>query len=173
MQRYQTVVGHMHKISQFQSRRRYVFGSTVKFDFTWKCSGQCYERLYRVSHGASTICFKAHRAAGEERRRRLAISLETLSRKADKRADVVANGGVAALTKLSRSTESKTRSSCAQASVMYHDMCRDMNTATQSQKNSDVHVLTPRTDWFTLTFLRYEIVIFCGSELRRGNMKLM
>ena len=60
---------------------------------------------------------QAHRAAGEERRRRLAISLATLSSKPEKRADVVANGGVAALTKLSRSEESRTRSSCAQVSL--------------------------------------------------------
>ncbi|CAM9379489.1 unnamed protein product [Scytosiphon promiscuus] len=57
---------------------------------------------------------EAHRAAGEERRRRLAISLATLSKKPEKRANVVANGGVAALTKLSRSEESRTRSSCAE-----------------------------------------------------------
>ncbi|CBN77747.1 conserved unknown protein [Ectocarpus siliculosus] len=57
---------------------------------------------------------EAHRAAGEERRRRLAISLATLSKKPEKRANVVANGGVAALAKLSRSEESRTRSSCAE-----------------------------------------------------------
>ena len=63
-------------------------------------------------------CFsQAHRAAGEERRRRLAISLATLSSKPEKRADVVVNGGVAALTKLSRSEESRTRSSCAQVKL--------------------------------------------------------
>lgn len=61
---------------------------------------------------------QAHRAAGEERRRRLAISLATLSKKPEKRANVVANGGVAALTKLSRSEESRTRSSCAEVLLL-------------------------------------------------------
>lgn len=63
---------------------------------------------------ASVFSSQAHRAAGEERRRRLAISLATLSKKPEKRANVVANGGVAALTKLSRSEESRTRISCAE-----------------------------------------------------------
>lgn len=71
--------------------------------------------MEKILHHSSL--HQAHRAAGEERRRRLAISLATLSRKPDKRADVVANGGVAALTKLARSEESRTRSSCAQVCI--------------------------------------------------------
>eukprot|EP00752_Nemacystus_decipiens_P010361 g9231.t1 len=68
-----------------------------------------------VKEGEDSVAEQeAHRAAGEERRRRLAISLATLSKKPEKRANVVANGGVAALTKLSRSEESRTRSSCAE-----------------------------------------------------------
>lgn len=72
-----------------------------------------YHAFYFFGGGQT---FQAHRAAGEERRRRLAISLATLSKKPDKRGDVVEHGGVAALAKLSRSEETRTRSSCAQVS---------------------------------------------------------
>ncbi|CAM9371670.1 unnamed protein product [Discosporangium mesarthrocarpum] len=57
---------------------------------------------------------EAHRAAGEERRRRFAISLATLASKPWKQAEVVAKGGIHALARLSRTEESRTRSSCAQ-----------------------------------------------------------
>lgn len=53
----------------------------------------------------------------------MAISLATLSKKPEKRANVVANGGVAALTKLSRSEESRTRSSCAEVCSHAHCCC--------------------------------------------------
>ncbi|CAM9234741.1 unnamed protein product [Ectocarpus sp. 4 AP-2014] len=70
---------------------------------------------YGAKEGEDSVAEQeAHRAAGEERRRRLAISLATLSKKPEKRANVVANRGVAALAKLSRSEESRTRSSCAE-----------------------------------------------------------
>ena len=73
-----------------------------------------HDPLKVYTHNLIPVSLQAHRAAGEERRRRLAISLATLSKKPEKRANVVANGGVAALTKLSRSEESRTRSSCAE-----------------------------------------------------------
>lgn len=82
------------------------------------CVPHAQRAPYRENTGQSRSMIsplpQAHRAAGEERRRRLAISLATLSRKPSKRADVVAHGGVAALIKLSLSDETRTRCSCAQ-----------------------------------------------------------